>query len=506
MPAPSSTSSWHEAGTRAVARSGAFSLFGAVTSAGMGFVLVVVLGRVLEPDGAGIVLQAVAAFTIALAVARAGLDTTAVWLLPRVLEDQPERLRAALRWLLLPASAMGVLGAVGLWQVSASLTDHEPRLADALLAMAAFLPFATIMTVGLAATRALGGVRPYVIIGSIGVPSLRPLLVIAGAAVAAGSLSATLAWVAPLPAAAVITVLLLVRSVRRHERTHTRSPSSTTDLGRRVVGYALPRSVSTVLEQSMQWLDVLLVGAIAGPAAAGVYGAASRLVAAGQVLSTALRIVVAPLYSRSLGRGRPDEVRDLYTTTTTWMVLFSTPVFVAFSTYGETILGLLGPGFRSGSRALLILSVGLLTVLLAGNVQSVLLMSGRSMLAAVNKTIALAVTILGVVALVPAFGIEGAAAAWATGMVLDSSLALWQVNTTVGVRLKGGKVLLALLVSLTSVGLPAVIFRTVLGDTALGLALSLVVGSVCLAVSALMLRRHLDLDDILRLVRFRRTV
>lgn len=507
MPSPSSASATDVTQTGALARSGALSLVGSVTSAAMGFALIIVLGRVLGPGGAGIVLQSIAVFSIALAVTRAGLDTAAVWLLPRVLEDEPGTLRTALRWLLGPSLVLGVLGGLGLWGVSTVLAAYEPALTEPLLVMAVVLPFATVLTVALAATRGLGGVRPYVLIGSIAVPTLRPVLVLAGTTVATGTLAATVAWVLPLPAAALVAVLLLARTLRRHERTHPRSPRGEPGhpLGRRVGGYAVPRSISTVLEQSMQWLDVILVGALAGPAAAGVYGAASRLVAAGQIVSTALRIVVAPLYSRSLGRGRPEEVRAVYTTTTTWMVLFSTPVLVLFAAFGGTVLALLGPGFRSGAQALLILSVGLLAVLLAGNVQSILLMSGRSALAAVNKALALALTLTGIVLLVPAWGIEGAAVAWVLGMVLDSLLALWQVRRLVGVRLEAPRVLLALVVSSASVGLPAAIFRTTLGDTATALALSLAGGGVCLGLSAVALRRRLDLDAILHLVRRRRT-
>jgi O-antigen/teichoic acid export membrane protein len=452
------------------------------------------------------VLQAVAAFTIALAISRAGLDTTAVWLLPRVAEQEPGRVRVAVLALLLPSLLFGTFGAAALWWVGSFLDAREPDLGRSLVLMAGLMPFATVMTVGLGATRGLGGVRTYVLIGSVGVPAVRPLLVLVSTAAAAGTTGAALAWASPLPVAAALVAVLLLRTVRQHEQRHTRAARTpgAPRLARRVAGYALPRWVSTALEQSMQWLDVLLVGALAGPTAAGIYGAASRLVAAGLVLSTALRIVVAPLYSRSLGGGRVGEAQSLYTTTTTWMVLFSTPVFIVLATYGGTVLGLFGPGFRTGADALLILAVGLLTVLVAGNVQSLLLMSGHSGLAAVNKAAALAVTLTGIVLAVPRWGIEGAALAWSAGMVLDAVLAVWQVHRYVGVRPLAGRVHLALAVALGSVGLPALVSRWTLDDTMTGLAVTLLVGGTCLLLACFILRRQLLLDDILALVRLRR--
>lgn len=490
---------------RAVARSGAFSLVGSITSALMGFVLILVLGRVLKAEGAGVVLQAIGAFTIALAITRAGLDTTAVWLLPRVLQEEPRRLRSAVSWLLAPSAAIGLVGGAALWWVGRLLPGRH-GLGELLTVMAPFLPFAALMTVGLAATRGLGGVRTYVLIGSIAVPSLRPALVLLAGAVTAGAFGAALAWVAPLPIAAAVTILLLVRAVRRHEGTPLADPAVPAPalrMGSRVRRYALPRSVSAVLEQGMQWLDVILVGVLAGPAAAGIYGAASRLVAAGLILSTALRIVVAPLYSRSLGAGDVDEVRSLYTTTTMWIVYFSTPVFVILAAFGETMLGFVGPDFEDGATALLILAAGLLVVLLAGNVQSLLLMSGRSGLAVVNKTCALTLTLLGIVLLVPRWGVVGAATAWSVGMLLDSVLALWQVDRLVGVRLRAGRVLVALLTSLLAVGLPSLVARLTLGDTTPGLALALAAGALLMLLSAVVLRHRLELDAILHLLKLR---
>ena len=54
---------------------------GAAASAALGFAFSLLLARGLGADGAGVVLQAIGCFTIALGLARLGLDTTAVWLL-----------------------------------------------------------------------------------------------------------------------------------------------------------------------------------------------------------------------------------------------------------------------------------------------------------------------------------------------------------------------------------------------------------------------------------------
>ncbi len=492
----------------AVARSGALALVGAVVSALMGFAFTITLGRTLGPAGAGVVLQAVAAFTIALAVGRFGLDTTAVWLLPRLADENPARLRAGLTGLLLPALGLGVVAGLGLAAIAATYPPQQRELTLALWGMAGFLPLAAVMTVGLSATRGLGGVRPFVLINSIAVPTARPALVLAITALGLGSVAVAISWVAPTVLAVVVTLWLLRRRVRRAERRAGDPPvDAWPDRGlvRRIRGYALPRSVSTVLEQGLLWLDVVLVGVLAGQAAAGVYGTASRLVAAGLVLSTALRIVVAPQYSRSLGRGDVPAAQRLYTMTTSWIVLGSLPVPILFSLFGGTWLGLFGPGFQDGSLALGLLCVGLAGVLLAGNIQSMLLMSGRSGWVAVNKGLALLVTLGLLVILVPWLGIEGAAIAWSVGALVDTGLATWQVQRLIGVTVAGSDVGVAVLVATVGFGLPALVSRLLLGDTWTALLIGTVVGGAVWAGASAWLRERLHLHGVLMMVQRRRS-
>lgn len=491
------------AGRPSVARSGAFSLFGAMTSAAMGFTLVVVLGRTLGTAGSGEVLQGVAAFSITLGVARFGLDTTAVWLLPRLADDEPARVRPAVLWLLVPGLVLGCLAGAGLYLFG--LAAHEP-VGEVFRAMSWFMPAAAVMTVGLAATRGLGGVRPYVVVNSIGVPSARPLLVGLTAALGLGAVAAATAWSSTFLVGAVAALVVAGRRVRRLERRRNVRAERwwpQTELRRQMLRYSLPRSVAVVLEQLILWVDVLLVGLLAGPTAAGIYGAATRFVAAGRIVSTALRIVVAPLYSRMLGRGETARVQELYTTTTTWIVLLGTPLYALYATVGGTLLSALGTGFREGAPALAILSGGLVLTLLGGNLQSLLLMSGMSGRVAVYKTVALAFLVGGMTLLVPLWGLEGAALAWSSSVTVDTVLSGLAVTRRLGVRIGGRPVVLALLVGGVLPAAAAGAVRVAMGDTVAALLVALPVALVLFLSTSWLLRDRLHLAEILQLLRRR---
>lgn len=480
-----------------LARGSALSFVGSATSAAMGLVLIVVLGRVLGDAGSGVVLQAVGAFTIALAVARFGMDSAAIWILPRLLEDDRAMIRQTGALLLAVSAVVGTVCAAVLVAGTMLVDAVNPGdpVAEALRSIAWFLPAASVMLTALSATRALGKVTAYVLVGNVALPTLRPLAILVAVGAGAGVTAATVAWALPLAPAVIGAVLLLGFQLRRLGDA-ARPGYLRSGVPARTVRYALPRVLSSSLEQLLIWLAVIVVGALAGPAAAGVYGAASRFVAAGMIVDTALRVVVSPMFSRLQHLGDKRELEEVYRTATVWLVLFSAPVYLLLAVFAPVALSLLGPSFADGEPVLIIMCAGAVITFLAGNIHSVLLMSGRSGLAALNKAIAVGVNIALLYLLVPLWGIAGAAVAWALACALDAALATWQVRTVLHTRVSPAPGLYPLLVALLSVGVPALAARLVLGPTWLGLIVAAALGAVLLLSWCRFDRRRLHLNDL----------
>ncbi|HET7689308.1 MAG TPA: hypothetical protein VFK41_02950, partial [Nocardioidaceae bacterium] len=198
------------------ARGGAATFAGAALSAGLGFLFSFLVARALGTSGAGVVLQTMAVFTMTLSVAKLGLDTTAVWLLPRLRGVEGTAVRPAVVALLAGALAGGLVG-LGLWQLIAHVLldggGHE--VVDALDMAFWLLPAATVMTVALAATRAFGGVVPFNLVGNVAVPALRPVGLGVVVALSGGAVAVALAWSLSWLVGAVVALLVLVRQVRR---------------------------------------------------------------------------------------------------------------------------------------------------------------------------------------------------------------------------------------------------------------------------------------------------
>lgn len=495
---------------RSTARGGVLSLGGSLFGTAMGFVLVLVLARQLGAAGSGIVLQAVAVFMMALGLARFGMDTAAVWLLPRLRAEAPERVRGTCVALVAWPAAVAAAAPLAWWGGGPLLRPSGEgggdALAGALDAVVWALPLGAVTMVALAATRAFGGVLPYTLVGNVALPLSRPAAVLVVTSLGGASAAASAAWAVPLVLAVLAALGVLAHRVRAFEgAAGVRGPwLLDRPTHRRLLGFSLPRTLSSGLEGSVVWLSIILVGALAGPAAAGVYGAATRFVSAGTALLHALRIVVAPRFSAQLGDGRADEAQGLYQVTTGWILLLGAPVYVVLAVFAPTVLGLLGPGFESGTTVLVVLCVGGLGLLLGGNVQSLLLMSGRSGWGAVDKAVVFTWNVAGILLLVPRCGPEGAALVWASGMWVDTALALVQVRRFTGIA-PGLRSLGRCLAAVAACALlPAGAAAYLLGNSvatmvlALGLVASLMAGYVVLD------RRHLHAAELRALLPRRR--
>ncbi|WP_181408317.1 lipopolysaccharide biosynthesis protein [Schumannella sp. 10F1B-5-1] len=487
---------------RRLARGGGLSFVGSAVSAALGFVATVVVTRALGDAGAGQVLQLMGVLTIAMSFGRLGMDSVGVWLMPRLV-DEPQRIRGALTLQLGVALLGGAIAALAIALVLPGLGIGIDT--ELLRATAAFVPAGCLALTALAALRGLGELRGYVVLGSVALPLARVALLVVAALALATPLALGLAWSAALaPLALAAVAVLIARARRTGAAAGVRGPwLADGALVRRTLGYALPRTLSAVLEQGLLWLSVILVGALAGSAAAGDYGAASRLIAAGLIIDTAVRVVVSPRFSALLHAGRLAETEALYRTAASWLVLFSAPIYLLLGVFAPLVLGWFGDSFRDGAIALAILCGGAIVTFLAGNVHSLLLMSGRSGWAAGNKAAVLALNIVANLILIPLLGVTGAAIAWAGSMLLDALLATVEVRLLLGIRPGLAHVLGALLVPLVLVGIPAVALRWLLGATPGALAAAVAISAIGLLVWARLAGRRHQLDELVAAFRRR---
>ncbi len=498
-----------------VALSGAIGFVGAVVSSLLGFVLYAVVGRGLGTELTGAFFEVVGWFLIVTTLLRLGADTGLLrsWSIQSGAQSgDPGALRETLWIALAPVLVVSVLAGVVLNLLAPTLAGHLADLdrdsATLLLrALGGALPAAVVAAVLLAGLRGLGSVVAFTVLQNIVVPVLRVALAATVVALGVGGVGGVIAaWALPLPLVLVVAGGLTFRALRPSALPASVSVSSstppTTDRrGRRrqFWSFSLARGVAASLEMLLDWLDVLVVASLRSLHEAGIYAVVTRVVRAGLVVDTAVRLAVAPRVAAMLADDDREGTSTLFTLMARVVILLAWPAYLLLMVFGPTVLSGFGSGFTSGAKVLAVLSASMMVVMAAGIVQSLLLMGGRSHYQLGNKIVAVLVNLGLNLALVPGFGIMGAAVAWTLTLAIDTSLAAWQVRHRLGVRLRPEALVLPAVLTLGMIGGGALLARWTVGQNWWGLAAALVIAGGAYAAVVFKLRRRLGLAELLSL-------
>jgi O-antigen/teichoic acid export membrane protein len=503
-----------------IGRGGAANLLGTALGALGQLGLTLITTRVLAVEDAGHVFVVTSGFMIVLALVGLGTDQGVVRHLAAHRaraqgDDAAAQVERADRDVLRPAvvATTSVALAVAVLGAAAVLAD-VPGLAavageDRLLPLVALgvLPLAAVYQVLLAATRGAGVIGPTVVLERIGRPVLGLALALVAAAAGLGPAALVGAWVAPyVPGAGL--AWWAWRSARRAPVRTTGRSGAAHDGPVQLGGFwafTLPRGVAGVAQVGLQRADVLIVAAVAGPGVAAVYTAATRVLALGQLANTAVQQVAQAPLSALL------SVRDLVATsqvlrrTTTWFVLLVWPGYLVLAALAPVLLPLFGPEYVDGVGPVRLLVLALLVATALGPLDVVLLMSGRSVASMVNTWVALGVDVALCLLLVPQHGALGAAAAWATAIVVRNVLSVLQVAREPGMTSWSRPLATACLLAGLLVGVPGAL-ALLLGAAPVWVAVAQAGGLAVYLVALVRLRSHLGLDELARALRSRSAI
>lgn len=513
---------------RELARGGAIGLIGSIIAAAAGFLLTVVVARVLGPSRTGMFFTVVALFMILTEITELGADTGLVRSGARLRAlGRVADLRRVIVAALIPVLAVGVLVGLAVFALApwlAGLMVDAAHRADTVFMLricAPFLAVSAARNVALAGTRGLGDIAAFAVQSNVITPLSRPVLVIAVAALGYGTGAVMIAWSLPIGLTFVAAVAILWRLVRRAEAeagapqpgdpapargdpapavAETAAPSAV----REFWSFASMRGVAAMLEIIVTWLGVPLVSAMVSSHDAGIYATASRFITTGTLVLAATRIAVAPQIAALLARGETREAEDLNAVATGWVVAASWPLYLALAVFGPLVLTLFGTDFRGGAGAMAILASAMAVVLAAGNVQTVLLMGGKSSWNLADKGVVVTLMVVLHLLLVPRYGIIGAAVAWSLSMLVDNLLAAFQVRRLMGLRLKTRMLTPVAAWAVAWFGVLGVVMRLVLGTGIAVFAAYAIVATCGYGVALWRLRHVLHADVMLGALRPRR--
>lgn len=184
-------------------------------------------------------------------------------------------------------------------------------------------------------------------------------------------------------------------------------------------------------------VGIVVLGAMATIDETAVFSVAVRLSGLVSFLQTAVIFPLAPAVARLHTSGQPGQLQRLVSRATLGVMILSAPVVVGLLLFGEQALGLFGDQFRTGNAILGILVVGELVNISSGFVGILLINTGHER-TLFKFVVWLTVSNIGArIILIRFFGLEGAAIGQALGLGIQNLVLAGLVWRTLGIYSPG---------------------------------------------------------------------
>ncbi|TYK49339.1 polysaccharide biosynthesis C-terminal domain-containing protein [Actinomadura decatromicini] len=515
-----------------LARGGALNLVGAAVAGVQGLALVFLVAHLYSQRIAGTFFAATSLFIILQAVSGLGTDAGLLRWLPRhlALGDRAAALRTvpvALVPVAATAAVAGlVLAATSSWTAGHIGADDPGQAVGMVRVLALFLPLAGAHDALLAATRGYGSMRPTVLVDKILRQTLQVAGVIAAAVLSDDATWLAFAWAAPYLPCIVVAALWYLKISRRGrapsaaagpvapggsgsswEGAPPHSPAQTgwgplaSDFWR----FTGPRAFAQICQTAFQRADIVLVAALSSPREAAIYTAATRFIVISQLVTQAVQNVMQPAVSKLMALSDRTGAQRIFAVCASWNLVLAWPVHLSIAVGAPVYVASFGDGYRgTGETVTVILAMAMLVATATGARDVMLLMAGRSGLSLVNQSAALTVNLVLNVLLIPPFGIAGAAAARAAGLLVRTLLALVQVRRILGMSPASAGLFWAGGSAVVSFAAVPLAVRLVAGSSPAALAAGLVPGAVLYVVLLWAGRERLSLTAFASLLPGRR--
>jgi len=182
---------------------------------------------------------------------------------------------------------------------------------------------------------------------------------------------------------------------------------------------AIPFILAVGLVIANMHVDIIMVGALAGEEAAGFYKVASRLAAFVPFFLFALNNALAPRISGLYTQGKLAQLQYILTLSSRVVFVLTIPVALCLFIFPDEILSIaFGDIYTTATTTLIILVFANLFSVMMGQVGQVMALTGYEKQVAYTVIIAVIINVSLNYILVPQMGIEGAAIATATSIII----------------------------------------------------------------------------------------
>jgi O-antigen/teichoic acid export membrane protein len=403
-----------ERGLTAVAKGAGITAIGMAFGQGISFVTRAVAARYLGPADFGVLAMALSIFGVVSIVAAGGMQggTYTFVSLFNGRKDYPKIKGTLITALTIALVLSGIVAAL-LWGLNSRLTElfRAPMLAAVMIPFIIAMPAASVATVFCSAAAGFKAIKYKVAAEYLVKPGVR-LAVLAFALYAGfGLLGAAWAYAIGFWAAAVAALFWFQRRVFNLFNSSIRAEH----VSRELLDYSWPLIFITLLWATVGEIGTLMLGFLRSAAETGLYTAALNAAQLTIIVPAALVALLMPVLAENLSNGRRTEAKLIYQITTKWILLVVVPLVGLLILAPETILSkIFGAEYATAASVITIMAAGYLAYsVLYAPAYEMLALHKRSKTLMVIAAMATVTNILLGMALIPTYGMLGAALATA---------------------------------------------------------------------------------------------
>jgi O-antigen/teichoic acid export membrane protein len=164
-------------------------------------------------------------------------------------------------------------------------------------------------------------------------------------------------------------------------------------------------------------IDILMLGAIKGTEAVGIYMAIIRGTQLISFILIAVNNVLAPTFASLYAQNHREQLQKVISQSSRGILFISLPIAASLIIFGHWYLLLFGSEFIQGKNALIVLSIGQLINTATGSVGVLLNMTGHERYTTISVSASALLNVIGNALLIPLWGINGAAIATTISMI-----------------------------------------------------------------------------------------
>ncbi len=415
-----------------IARGAGVSSFGQGIGRVLNYITQITLARMYGPSALGFYVLGITTVSLANILSQFGMDNGVVRYVARYrAENDTARVRGTILLALWIPFTLSLVLASLIFFAAGFLADtvfDEPRLEPVFEIFAVALPFFTLMSMALWSMQGFQTVRHATYIRQVVQPFANLTLIVVFYLLGERIFGAAVAYVASMAIGFAFGLYYLRRTFPKLFDRGT-PPKYEPRALLRVSG---PMVIAGFTNYVTSWITVTMLGVFATTHTVGLYNAAARTAALSTLVLYAFTGIFSPMISSLYSRGSLDHLSSLYKDVSRWTFTGSLAMFLITLLLAKDIMAVFGDEFVPGWPAMVLIATAYLFSSSVGHTGRVLAMTEHQKMIMLSTIGSNTAAVAANFALVPLYGLMGAATATAAAIVLYNAITLLSVRRLFG--------------------------------------------------------------------------